>query len=456
MINQNINNIESRFTPFIKLIMIIFSFIFVFASIDTYRSLDSTIFFNKIFLRGVGHEHFFSLFEIVFIFMVFLILMKFRVKGESSSNISKIVFFFVVLTFILKMLNPNNDPSNPILGMPLFSDISNYSFILLVYFSLFLDEKVYMVFLKKIFYYVGVILAIRVFYLFLLWLMGKGNYAFGANSTLNEGDTLYIVAFYQIAFFALYLIYKKKKYLVLWLVYLLFQIFSYRRSALGVALSANVLLYVFILLREKNLRSKLILIAGIILIYGAINNIDKINLPAKYEDYVLRFISAIPGMSAEKQGVYTDSGHWEQTSETFYSAINTLGFWGEGYGKIPYLEGAYLGYLIHNVYAATWAQHGIYMLVFYLLIIAIVLYKFFKSFLFDKIVNKNYYILKISICSFLLMWFAVLVTNPIIIAETFKMQVFWFTLFSVVIRLTPQNTCLLFENKFHIKRNMVI
>ena len=128
MNNQNINSIEVRFTPFIKLIMILFSFIFVFASIETYRSLDSTVFFNKFFLTGVGHEHFFSLFEIVFILLAFLMLIKFHSNKKSASNISKAVFFLVVLTFILKMLNPNNDSSNPILGMPLFSNTSNFVF----------------------------------------------------------------------------------------------------------------------------------------------------------------------------------------------------------------------------------------------------------------------------------------------------------------------------------------
>ncbi|HRU92724.1 MAG TPA: hypothetical protein P5268_06810, partial [Candidatus Marinimicrobia bacterium] len=240
MIKNSFNNIESRFTPFIKPMMILFSFIFVFGSIDTYRSLDSTLKFNRLFIQGFGHPHFFSLFEIVFIFLLFLIVMEFGIKWESSSNISRLLFFMVVLTFALKMLNPNNEPDNPILGMPLFSDISNYTFILLAGFSLFLDDKVYIVFIKKLFYYVGIILSLRVFYLFLLWLMGKGNYYFGANSTTNESDTLYIIAFFQIAFFALYLINKERKYLILWLVFLLFQIFSYRRSALAVALSANV------------------------------------------------------------------------------------------------------------------------------------------------------------------------------------------------------------------------
>ena len=454
MNNQNINNIESRFTPFIKLIMIVFSAIFVFASIDTYRSLSSTIFFNKIFLRGFGNEHFFSLFEILFIFMVFLISMKFHSKIKSS-NLSKILFFLIVLTFILKMLNPNNDPNNPILGMPLFSDISNYTFILLAYFSLFLDDKVYMVFLKKIFYYVCIILIVRVFYLFILWLMGKGNYAFGANSTLTEGDTLFIIAFFQIAFFVLYLINKERKYLILWLIYLLFLIFSYRRSALGVALSANVLCYLLIVLKEKGIKNKIILVLGIVLIYGVLSNVEQFNLPYKYERYILRFVSAIPGMNLSDSGEFTDSGHWEQTSETFYSAFQNLGFWGVGYGRSydVYLAGQ--SAVIHNVYAATWAQHGLYMLLFYLFIIIIVLFTTLKLFLYEKIHNNNYYIIKISLCIFLLMWFAVLITNPIIMAETFKMQVFWFTLFTVTIRLSPDNTCFLFGNKSYIKNRNV-
>ena len=118
-----------------------------------------------------------------------------------------------------------------------------------------------------------------------------------------------------------------------------------------------------------------------------------------------------------------------------------------------YLEGQ--SSVIHNVYAATWARHGIYMLIFYLLIIAIVLYSFFRTFLFENITDENYYTLKISLCSFLLMWFGVLVTNPLIIAETFKMQVFWFTLFTIILRISQNNTCLLFQNKFYIKEKIV-
>ena len=76
-----------------------------------------------------------------------------------------------------------------------------------------------------------------------------------------------------------------------------------------------------------------------------------------------------------------------------------------------------------------------------------------KLFLFEKIVNKNYYILKISICSFLLMWFGVLVTNPLIQLETFKMQVFWFTLFVIVVKLKPDNFYFLIQEKMFYKEN---
>lgn len=419
--------------------MIIFSAILVFASITIYRMSSNTLLLNKIFIQGFGRSHFFSLFEITFIIMAFLLLVKFRVKKESHSNISKIVFFLIVLTFILKMLNPNNDSNNPILGMPFFSDISNFTFILLAFFSLFLDEKSYMIFLRKLFYYIGIILTIRVLYLFLLFGIRKGYCGFGVNSSSGESDLLFLIAFYQIAFFVLYLICKNKKYLVLWLVYLLFQIFSYRRSALAVALFANVLSYILILLKGKGLRTKLILIAGIILIYGVINNFEKFNLPYKYERYVLRFVSAIPGMALEEKGEFSDSGHWEQTSETFYSAFKNLGFWGTGYGNIAELEGASKGYHIHNVYAATWAQHGLFMLIFYIIIIIIVLYNTLKIFLFKYYNSDRYYIVKISIGCFLLMWFGVLVTNPLAMAETFKMEVFWFTLFTILIKVKPED-----------------
>jgi len=285
--------------------------------------------------------------------------------------------------------------------------------------------------------------------------MGKGNYAFGANSTLTEGDTLFIIAFFQIAFFVLYLINKERKYLILWLIYLLFLIFSYRRSALGVALSANVLCYLLIVLKKKGIKNKIILVLGIVLIYGVLSNVEQFNLPYKYERYILRFVSAIPGMNLSDSGEFTDSGHWEQTSKTFYSAFQNLGFWGVGYGRSydVYLAGQ--SSVIHNVYAATWAQHGLYMLLFYLFIIFIVLFTTLKLFLYEKIHNNNYYIIKISLCIFLLMWFAVLITNPLIIAETFKMQVFWFTLFTVTIRLSPDNTCFLFGNKSYIKNRNV-
>ena len=85
------------------------------------------------------------------------------------------------------------------------------------------------------------------------------------------------------------------------------------------------------------------------------------------------------------------------------------------------------------------------MLIFYLFIISIVIYTILKIFLFEKINNERYYILNIAISSFLLMLFFVWVTTPLILAETIKMEVFWFTLLSLIIRLSPENVSLLFK-----------
>lgn len=442
--NNILQTHELKFNPFIKFLMLMFSAIFVFASIDTYLALDSTLKLNSIFIIGLINDHFFSILELVIIVLVILFLVRYN-KRRGSSKLSKILFFLILVCFTLKMLNPNNDTKNPILGMPLLSDISNYSFIILAYFSLFIDNNIYVQFIKKITCYIGIILTFRIVILYILWFMGRGNYSFGANSTITESDTLFLIAFFQIVFFALYLINKKKKYFILWLVYLLFQIFSYRRSALAVALSANVLSYIFILIKGKSLRNKLILILGVVLFFGAINNIEKIKLPTKYENYVLRFISAIPGMASENNPEFSDSGHWKETSKTFYSAKKYLGFWGYGYRQSydidMYLEGQ--SAVIHNAYIATWAKHGVYMLIFYLFIVFLIFYSLFKLFFIEKIHNDNYYILKISLTFFLLMWFGVLITNPLFIIESIKMEVFWFSILTLMIRLSKKNIFIL-------------
>ena len=153
-------------------------------------------------------------------------------------------------------------------------------------------------------------------------------------------------------------------------------------------------------------------------------------------------------MSLSKTGHFSDSGHWEQTRKTFYFGFHTLGFWGHGYGKTynMYLKGQ--SSVIHNVYAATWTLHGIYMLFFYLFIISIVLFSLIKLFLFEKINNDKHFILKMSICVFLFMLFGVWVTNPLIMAEKIKMQIIWFTLLSLIIRLSPQNISILLPRSY--------
>ena len=223
---------------------------------------------------------------------------------------------------------------------------------------------------------------------------------------------------------------------------------SYRRSALAVVLSANALSYIFISLRDKGVKNKILLALSIIFFFIAINNIEKINLPFKYKKYILRFSSAIPGMALSKTGEFTDSGHIEQTQNTFYSAVHTLGFWGKGYGRSEdiYLEGQSL--VIHNPYAATWIHYGVYMLIFYIVIIITLLYNLFKIFLFEKYKNEKYFILKISIVLFLIMFFIIISTNGLIDLEHIKMQMFWFTLLSFVLRVNDKNITLFFkENK---------
>jgi hypothetical protein len=314
----------------------------------------------------------------------------------------------------------------------------------LVFFSFFLRKDVYFAFIKRVSLYIGVILTLRMIILFSFWVTGNGNYSFGTNATINEGDTLYIIAFYQIAFFTLLLLTKKKIYLFLWLFYFLFQILSFRRSALGTALVSNVLLYLFFVLRNKDFRKKVALISLIFISFLVARNINEFNLQGKYGEYVLRFVSAIPGLSEENSQTFNDSGHWEQTTETFYNAFNKLGFWGTGYGRSSDMYLAGQSEVVHNVYAAAWLYYGIYMMLFYFMIIVMVLFSCIKLFLFKEISNTNN-LLAFSLSLFLLAWFSVLVTNPLIQINTIKMEIFWVSIFAVLMRI--KSTDIIFNNK---------
>lgn len=421
------------------LFLLMLAFIFTFASIDTWTAMKSTIVLHDLFLMGFMKPQFFSLFEIVLIIVIVLSMKKYSWSYYPAPKILKVIFWLACVSYFLKMLNPNNNSNHPILGMPLFSDVSNYTFLLLIYFSFFLRKDGYIAFVTRFFYYTSFIMTIRIIYLFVMWGVGKGNYFIGVNATLLEGDTLFFIACLQVIFFALFLIKREKKYLFLWILYLLFQGFSFRRSGLGVVLLSNTLIYILYLLKGKGVRRKLILVTSIFFIFFGVGNIDKLSLPDKYEIYILRFVSAIPGMSQEKTGLFNDSGHWQQTSLTIHYALQTLGFWGHGYGKSETLHLRGQSSAIHNVYAAAWAFYGFYMLLFYLIIIFVVLLKFLNIFIFEHGTNTSTYLLQLSIAIFLLMWFAVLSTNPLIIIDEIKMEVFWVTLFAVLMRIGPED-----------------
>jgi len=162
-------------------------------------------------------------------------------------------------------------------------------------------------------------------------------------------------------------------------------------------------------------------------------NVQQFNLPPKYEIYILRFVSAIPGFGEKNSKEFNDSGHWEQTTETFYNAFRDLGFWGIGYGKSSqaYLQGQTS--VVHNVYAAAWLFYGFYMVMFILIIILLVLFKSINIFLFKKLKNFNT-LIQFAISLYLLAWFAVISTNPLMTFNQPKMEIFWVTLLAVLFR----------------------
>lgn len=127
---------------FLKTIIIIFSFLFVFSSIDSGYTKDSIMEFTS-FINKPIFPHFFSIFEISIGLILLILISQRRLHNNKESISLYIIYIAYILCFILKISNPNNKPNNPILGLAVFSDITEYLAILLLSWILFSDKNTY-------------------------------------------------------------------------------------------------------------------------------------------------------------------------------------------------------------------------------------------------------------------------------------------------------------------------
>lgn len=284
------------------------------------------------------------------------------------------------------MINPNNDTLNPIFGLPLLSDPSLYTALIFMAAIFFIkDTSRFILIIKTLIKTILVVVLIRFIILYILWFLGHGNYKlYGANSILIEEDTLLLFALFQLIFLLLYFIYKRKWYLLVWFLFMLFQILSFRRSGFFLALLTSSSFFFLYYIRVLSFKKKVVYGVGVlmllILIIGISYNVASHN--QKYAIYLYRYFGEfikLPGYDFDEN--IAANKHLIQAKYAINYAVENLGFWGFGYGnsegrdRLRYESTKGL----HNAYFVLWETQGLFALIYYLIIIVIFIGEIIKT-----------------------------------------------------------------------------
>lgn len=406
-------------------LIVFFAFVLVsFSTIETFREggLYNAI---GIFIHsGVLHYKFFTPFELIIFLLLLNLLINYKVKFKFKNGL----FLFAFLAFLIRMFNPNADSLNPIFGLPLLSNISEYAFLflLLVFISLplFLSQTV----LKSIFKYAVIFAVIKSIYLIIIYFFGKvttvrwGNYAV----ILDEPDTQVLFSFLGSMMFTLFLIHNKRKYLLISLLLLGITFMSVQRSTVLPGLfSVFIIIITSLLVRIPLIAKRTLAIISLSLLFILFFFVTETFSDSKFSFAMNRFISAIVAKEEVQHTAFSDTGHKEQSIITFLSAIENNVFFGVGYGRSDdlFLKGQTAN--IHNAYAGIWAHHGIISLLFYLTILLIIIRRTIKLVSVTNRSNFRFFLPKLAASFYLIGYYFSAWFTPEGVFNNFRWQVFW-------------------------------
>lgn len=433
--------------PFIiKILLFLFFFIFVFASMEPYLATERTIFFYNTFMKGIAYgQRFFSIFEIYFVFIIIVLSFRFKLRIHNATRFEKVFLFFIIANFVLKILNPNSNPKYPVLGLPFLENLEDYLFLLLWFFIAYSSKKDFAIIIKNVFSICSILIILRAITDYFIYFSGGGSMSYssyyGVASILTESDTLLFMSFFESIFWGLFLLTRRKKYFLSFLLLLSLLLLSYRRTALMIALMADTLILMVYTIKIAALKQKPLIIIGLSIILVLFTLILSYPLlPTNIERYVRRYTAVIPFIGQDATVVeLSDTGHWRQTRMTILSAIEKLGFWGGGYGNFDKYELEGQSSSIHNVYAAAWAYHGLFYLIFILFLFFLLVQSLLKRYLLSKhrISPASFY--KICLLIFLICYFIGMAFTAFWIFDSFKMSLFWSLILASIYKLDDRS-----------------
>jgi hypothetical protein len=432
-------------------LLVSFCLIFVFASVDLYRSTDLTMSLNKLFIAGSTKAGI-SVLDGVVILLSLALMSQYGVDFRSARSILKVIFVSAVICWLLNLLNPNDRSPDKLLGLPVFAEFGAYPYLLFMFTVFFMNGSAFTVFARRVFLVSSGCLVLRAVILLVLWAQGAGNRAFfGINSVLTEGDSLFIFAFFQSVFFALFLLNHKKTALIAWLLTVAIQVFSYRRSGLFQGMIVNAGTLTLHILFSPNRRSRLRgAVAGALIVLVGYAVTTSLVSPEVVDNYLARYLGIFTESSTTPSA--SDSGHLDETKTTMLYAVQRMEFWGFGYGdpsrvSIP---GATQRQYIHNVYAAVWWHHGMYMFLFFLMLLVTGVISLVVVLM--QRLRHDWPVVLLT-ATFLLYFVSLTISwlfDPIAMAEALRMRLMWVFILAFAFKLTNDNYRRLFSGTVEI------
>jgi len=408
----------------------------IFSPFDRYATGGDIDFIQSFFDRRLFKFDYFQVIALVFLFL--------SVTFIKKTRKDKFLITFTVLNCIvlaISLFNPNNNLTP---GQYLYiPDLLNFYYLCLFsYIILNINNEQYITIFNKIIMIGAYVLLTKCIVSLLLYFTGRGSFFADMPSTIPQMDILIYISAFQIIIFGKYLNTKKRVNLVYIFVFYLTLFFSYRRSALGLSIVADLLLFIYYIVvtpqKIKAIKTFLSFIGIILLLVITLQFI----IPDKIEKMFNRFTGAFSyfNKNAQVDEEFSDSGHMEQSIETtkvFFDKVNTV-FWGSGFGNRAYfIEGQAgdddetLGG-IHNSFVYSWAAWGMHVTM-YLVVLCLIFFRIIIKLI--KMRLENFVIAGVII--YLLYFLLLGWTNGILFLSHLQYIIVFVLLFSVI-KFIPQ------------------
>jgi hypothetical protein len=338
---------------------------------------------QNIFVASNEFKNFpgFELYMIYFCFMLSRLFIGYYTKQSRFVNL------FLILTFLVTVINYTNPNNNYSVGFYsiITAKITRSFWIMVpfIYTLLYLKNNVFPVILNKILSIGIIVAALRVVFSLFAVAIGKGQSdLFGRNLSIWQSDILAWVSFFSVFCLTTFLVTKEKKFLWLSILFLLCNFLSYRRTALLVNIASGLIIYLVYIIRiNKRLIVLYQFIGVLILVIFAGRFLY--NRSSLVFDLTNRYVSAISftGLASVDETVqgeseYTDSGHLKQSVTSWEFFLNNLDrFWGTGIrvsNSSFWVEGRSPGG-VHNNIVYCWSRYGMYMVLYYVIVFITIL-----------------------------------------------------------------------------------